>query len=99
MNAKQAMPDGGLIQIQSYLKDERVCLAIEDQGCGMDSQVKQRLFDPFFTTKPVGVGTGLGLSISFKIIEAHHGSIEVRSEIGKGSCFTIKLPLPSHQEI
>ncbi|MDP5215149.1 ATP-binding protein [Pseudoalteromonas tunicata] len=99
MNAKQAMPDGGLIQIQSYLKDERVCLAIEDQGCGMDSQVRQRLFDPFFTTKPVGVGTGLGLSISFKIIEAHHGSIDVRSEIGKGSCFTIKLPIPSHQEV
>lgn len=99
MNAKQAMPQGGVIRIRSYIDGDKACLAIEDQGCGMDSKVQQRLFDPFFTTKPVGVGTGLGLSISFKIIEAYQGEIQVKSEIGKGSCFTIKLPIPSHQEV
>ena len=64
----------------------------------MDEATQQKLFDPFFTTKPVGIGTGLGLSISFGIIEAHHGTIEVSSKVGEGSCFTIKLPSPSKQK-
>src|SRR3546814_3082194 len=59
----------------------------------MGEEVRQRIFEPFYTTKPVGKGTGLGLSIVFRIIEDHGGSIEVRSMPGKGSAFTIHLPL------
>src|SRR3546814_18220425 len=59
----------------------------------MSEEVRQRIFEPFYTTKPVGKGTGLGLSIVFRIIEDHGGSIEVRSMPGKGSAFTIHLPL------
>ncbi|MBE0364530.1 two-component system, NtrC family, sensor kinase [Pseudoalteromonas ulvae UL12] len=98
VNAKQAMPDGGEISISTYMDDDFICISIQDFGCGMDEATQQKLFDPFFTTKPVGIGTGLGLSISFGIIEAHHGTIEVSSKVGEGSCFTIKLPSPSKQK-
>ncbi|SFC49878.1 His Kinase A (phospho-acceptor) domain-containing protein [Pseudoalteromonas denitrificans DSM 6059] len=97
INAKHAIDDQkGLIKIETFANSEYVFLHISDNGCGMDEKTKQRLFDPFFTTKSVGVGTGLGLSISYKIIEAHRGYVEVESEIGKGTCFKISLPLPEN---
>jgi signal transduction histidine kinase len=65
---------------------------IADTGCGIAREVMERLFEPFFTTKAVGQGTGLGLSISYGIIQRHGGTIEVASEVGKGSCFTIVFP-------
>ena len=67
---------------------------IEDNGPGIDEDIKKRIFEPFFTTKPLGEGTGLGLSVSYMIITNNHrGTMEVESEIGKGTNFIIKLPL------
>lgn len=73
---------------------EVVQLEVEDNGPGIDNRVQEKVFEPFFTTKPVGEGTGLGLSVSYTIItNNHHGEMEVNSEPGKGTCFTINLPL------
>lgn len=70
-----------------------ICTQIEDNGPGIDEEIQKRIFEPFFTTKSVGEGTGLGLSVSyFIIIEDHQGKIEVESQVGKGTKFTIKLP-------
>ena len=69
-------------------------MEIEDNGPGMSKEVQRRIFDPFFTTKEVGIGTGLGLSVSYAIItNNHHGRLEVRSQPGEGTCFTIMLPM------
>lgn len=74
-----------------------VCVEIKDQGAGMEPDTLEHLFEPFFTTKPAGEGTGLGLSISRKIIEHHHGDIEVESAVGKGSTFRVWLPVEWRQ--
>jgi two-component system NtrC family sensor kinase len=66
---------------------------IADTGIGIPPENLPRIFDPFFTTKEVGKGTGLGLSVSYGIVRAHRGYIEVKSEVGKGSLFTVALPL------
>jgi two-component system NtrC family sensor kinase len=71
---------------------EHITIEITDTGVGMSLELRQRIFEPFFTTKEVGEGTGLGLSIVFGIIEDHHGTIDVESELGKGTKFTITLP-------
>jgi signal transduction histidine kinase len=82
------------IEVRSFMADDKhVVVAIKDNGVGMSAEVKAKIFEPFFTTKDVGKGTGLGLSIVFKIIEAHHGSIDVITEQGKGTEFVIKLPV------
>ena len=70
-----------------------VSLEVRDTGVGMDDEVKTHLFEPFFTTKPAGEGTGLGLDIVRKIIEKHGGRIAVDSEPGRGSVFTVSLPI------
>ncbi|MBE9061159.1 HAMP domain-containing protein [cf. Phormidesmis sp. LEGE 11477] len=75
------------------LSENRVQICIRDTGPGMPPEVKAKIFDPFFTTKPIGKGTGLGLGICFKIIQQHQGTIEVNSEIGKGTEFVITLPI------
>ncbi len=92
LNAKEAMPDGGELSVRSSLQGDFVRIDVSDTGVGIAEQNLSRIFDPFFTTKEVGKGTGLGLSVSFGIIERHHGSIRVRSELGRGSTFTILLP-------
>jgi signal transduction histidine kinase len=66
---------------------------VQDTGCGIPSQYLSRIFDPFFTTKGVGEGTGLGLSVSLGIVERHGGRILVESEVGRGTLFTVSLPL------
>lgn len=85
----------GTIQIRTSIDTgaEVVRIGISDDGTGMSHDVQKRIFDPFFTTKDVGKGTGLGLSVVFGIIQKHKGRIEVESELGRGSTFTITLPL------
>jgi len=93
MNAGQAMEEFGEIVVKSGVKDGVVHLSISDTGSGIDEENLSKLFDPFFTTKAVGEGTGLGLSISYGIITDHGGTIIVDSEVGKGTTFTIQLPV------
>ena len=93
-NAIDAMPQGGEIRMSAYESGNTVTLAIVDTGTGMPAEVKSRLFDPFFTTKGKA-GTGMGLAVSFGIVRRHNGSIEVDSEVGRGTTFRISLPLAS----
>ncbi len=95
MNANQAIKEKGEIGIRTNLteKKERLIIEIYDTGCGIPEEKLELIFDPFFTTKRVGKGTGLGLSISYGIVKEHGGTIKVDSTEGKGSVFTIELPL------
>jgi len=81
------------IAIETEKRGDRVCISIRDNGPGIAPEIRDRLFDPFFTTKPVGKGTGLGLAICYQIVEQHQGTIQVRSELGQGTEFSIFLPL------
>jgi two-component system NtrC family sensor kinase len=92
-NAVQAMPNGGMVTITTHADGDAIRVEIKDTGAGMTPEVKARLFEAFFTTKDIGQGTGLGMSISASIIEKHHGKIDVESEVGKGSVFTVTLPV------
>jgi len=93
VNGAQATSRGGTLTVTTRLEGREVLLSVRDTGSGMDAQTKQHLFQPFFTTKPLGEGTGLGLSVVHGIVTGHGGRIEVESEPGRGSCFTILLPL------
>jgi len=93
LNACQAMPDGGTIQIGLQSRGPKLELTIADSGEGIPRENVSRLFDPFFTTKPVGEGTGLGLTVVHGIIQEHEGSITVDSKPGKGATFHIFLPI------
>jgi len=93
MNAAQAIPDKGVISIRTYAKDEFAHVEISDTGCGIPKENMNKIFDPFFTTKAPGKGTGLGLGISAAIMKKHGGTIKVESEVGKGTTFTISLPI------
>jgi len=94
-NAAQATPEGGGTIVLSTRQggDGSVVVTVEDDGHGIPANVLPRIFDPFFTTKDVGKGTGLGLSIAYRIIEQHGGRIEVESTVGKGTRFTVTLPV------
>ena len=93
VNASQAIEEKGCITIETLVEDGVLCIRISDTGKGMPPQVQKQIFDPFFTTKPVGEGTGLGLSMSYNIVKKHEGVLLVDSEEGKGTTFTIKIPL------
>ncbi len=93
VNASHAIEEKGKIFIKSECEGEYVIVSISDTGCGIPKESLSKIFDPFFTTKPVGVGTGLGLSISYGIIAKHNGTIDVISDVGKGTTFIIKLPI------
>lgn len=93
INAKQAIKDKGEITISTFVRDGKVCVEIADTGVGIPEENLARIFDPGFTTKGVGVGTGLGLSICYQIIQDHRGDIQVASQVGKGTRFTIILPM------
>lgn len=95
INAIDSMPGGGTLTIS--VQEEKytgfITVKIKDTGCGIPSHLLKSIFNPFFTTKPTGKGTGLGLSVSKGIIEKHGGAINVESEPGKGTTFTVHLPI------
>ncbi len=91
-NAKDAIGEGGHITLRTRSGKGRVCFDIQDTGCGMTPDQLEKAFFPFYTTKEVGKGTGLGLSISYGIVSSMGGSIEVDSDIGRGTTFTVSLP-------
>lgn len=93
VNAAQSIEGRGTITITTGCNDGMAWVRIADTGKGIEPAHVQRIFEPFFTTKPVDVGTGLGLSVSYSIMRRHAGNIEVSSEPGKGSVFTITLPI------
>ncbi len=92
-NAQDAMGESGTLTINLNKIDDKVKLEFVDTGAGIPEENLKKVFDPFFTTKPVGKGTGLGMSISYRVINDHHGTINVESEMGKGTKFTIVLPI------
>ena len=107
VNARDAMPNGGLItlRIENAVVDDTyssmnqgsragpyVLISVSDTGTGIPPNVRDRIFEPFFTTKDIGKGTGLGLSTSLGIVQSHGGFINVSSDMGKGSTFKIYLP-------
>lgn len=98
VNAAQAIESNGLIRISTSLEDGFVVVRIRDNGCGIPVEIQDRIFEPFFTTKDIGKGTGLGLAIVYDIIHAHKGRIEVESEPGKGTEFTIRLKVEPELE-
>jgi len=96
-NALQAMPSGGTLNLGTSMqaKDGRewVVMAVKDSGVGIASGARDRIFEPFFTTKGDSGGTGLGLSVTYGIVSDHGGTIQVESEVGRGSVFTVWLPI------
>lgn len=95
LNAVQAMKEIGTLTINTThdKNNDMVVIEISDTGCGIPEEMIDRIFDPFFTTKEVGEGTGLGLSIAYGIVTKHHGRMTVKSKVGEGSTFTIKIPV------
>jgi signal transduction histidine kinase len=94
MNAMDAMPQGGNLWLTSFYNGEEnaVRIIVRDDGAGIPADILPRIFEPFLTTKETGRGVGLGLAISQSILERHHGKIEVQSEVGRGTTFTVSLP-------
>lgn len=94
VNASHAISsDRGTLTLRTGRQDDQVWVEVEDTGDGIPADTLSKIFDPFFTTKPIGQGTGLGLSLAYGIVQKHHGRIDVRSEVGKGTCFRITLPI------
>ena len=93
LNARDAMPEGGRINVKTYKKDSVLIVEIRDSGVGITKQDIKKIYDPFFTTKEVGKGTGLGLSVSYGIIQELAGRINVASEPGRGTTFQLYLPI------
>lgn len=92
-NAIDAMPDGGILTFRVTTKGNRIQIDIADTGCGITQENMPKIFEPFYTTKDVGKGTGLGLAVCYGIISEHDGRISVRSSVGKGTTFSIFLPV------
>jgi two-component system NtrC family sensor kinase len=97
-NAIDAMPNGGVLTFRAFAQHRRLALEIEDTGVGIPTEDMSKVFEPFFTTKEVGKGTGLGLAVCYGIITDHGGRLSVRSNVGKGSTFTIFLPITGRSE-
>jgi len=97
LNAAEAMDGNGVLTLSTALNEDNTHIEVKfsDTGHGIKEEDKKRLFEPFFSNKEVGKGTGLGLAISYSIIQKHQGTIGVKSKAGKGSIFTVKLPIMS----
>jgi PAS domain S-box-containing protein len=95
-NAVDAMPRGGTITIHTRREDGHVVLEIDDTGTGMSEEVRRRCLEPFFTTKGTR-GTGLGLSLVYGVLQRHQGTVDIKTEVGKGTTFLIRLPVQSAQ--
>jgi PAS domain S-box-containing protein len=93
INAGHAIEKQGEITIKTWNEDGSIWVAISDTGHGIPKESLNRIFEPFFTTKEVGKGTGLGLSITYEIVQKHHGEITAESEVGKGTTFTVRIPI------
>jgi signal transduction histidine kinase len=94
-NAREAMPDGGAIEVTVKADGMSVVASVDDRGTGIPEDVRSRIFDPFFSTK--GEGTGLGLAITRQIVEAHGGSIACEPREGGGTSFRLLLPIAPHR--
>jgi signal transduction histidine kinase len=92
LNAVQAIRGNGLVTVRSGTDGPWCTIEVEDTGCGIPPDVLPKIFDPFFTTKGQGEGTGLGLSVSLGIVERHGGQLAVKSQVGQGTTFTVRLP-------
>lgn len=97
LNAKAAMDEGGQLNVKTYVKNAEVHIEIRDTGHGIPADMIESIFEPFVSTKEDG--TGLGLFISFGIVQNHNGVIEVQSEVGKGTTFTVRLPAPDEATV
>ena len=97
-NAIDAMPDGGTLTFRAFAGHRRISIEVEDTGFGIPTEDLSKVFEPFFTTKEVGKGTGLGLAVCYGIITDHGGRLSVRSALGKGTTFTIVLPITGKSE-
>lgn len=93
LNAIQASDIGGKVNLSSSRCDEGVQIDVQDHGCGMSGSDLAHIFEPFFTTRAVGSGQGLGLAVSYGIVRDHGGSIQVRSQLGRGTTFSVQLPV------
>ena len=93
LNARDAMPSGGWLTVSSRVERENAVVEVADTGSGISPEHLSRIYDPFFTTKTVGQGTGLGLSVTYGVVQEHQGTIECASRPGRGTRFTLTLPL------
>src|SRR5581483_3515175 len=101
MNAIDAMPNGGNLWLTTVAnpKHDEVEIQVRDDGTGIAPEILPQIFEPFLTTKEIGKGVGLGLAIAHAIVERHGGRIEVESELGKGTKFSIHLPMAAQSEL
>jgi len=93
LNAIQAMPNGGTLSVGAEMLNQQLIFTFEDTGTGIAEDILSHIFDPFFTTKDVGIGTGLGLSVTYSLIGKMKGTVDVESELGTGTTFTISIPV------
>jgi signal transduction histidine kinase len=98
VNAADASPPHGSIELTAYLQGDDYCLTVKDQGSGIPPENVERIFEIFYTTKPAGEGTGIGLAICKSIVELHKGTIEVASRPGE-TLFTVRVPIDSESAI
>ncbi len=92
-NGAQAMPEGGNLEVVLFDEGKSAVIQVEDEGGGISEELRERIFDLYFTTKKDG--SGIGLAMTYRILQLHHGSIDVQSELGRGSVFQLRIPLPA----
>jgi two-component system, NtrC family, sensor kinase len=93
LNARDAMPNSGVLEVRTCIVDSRIEIVVADSGSGISRDNIKKIYDPFFTTKTAGKGTGLGLSVSYGIVQEHGGNISVESNVGRGTSFRLDFPL------